>query len=123
MIHLWSLISLGSKVNPASEVSSSVPLPRFRSLFSSLRYIFNICFSCSDWMVTWHPYAGLVISPLASRRADRRRGRDRSLIICCRKVQGRLSSINRFNTVERKRTTRKRKDVTNDKGKKKKNRT
>lgn len=73
MIYLWSLISLGSKVNPASEeASSSAPLPRFLSLFSSLRYIFIICFSCSDWMVTWQPYVGLVTSPLASRRADTR---------------------------------------------------
>lgn len=69
--YLWNFISLGSKGSPASKESmSSAPLPRFLSLFSSLRYIFIICFSCSDWMVTWHPYAGLVISPLASRRAN-----------------------------------------------------
>lgn len=63
--YLWALISLGSKGRTASQEShSSVTLPRFLSLFSSLRYIFIICFSCSDWTVTWHPYMGLVTSPL-----------------------------------------------------------
>lgn len=63
IFYLWALISLGSKGKAASETSlSSAPLPLFRSLFSSLRYIFIICFSCSDWMVTWQPYMGLVIS-------------------------------------------------------------
>lgn len=51
-----ALISLGSKVRAASEGSpSSAPLPFFLSFFSSRRYIFIICFSCSDWMVTWQP--------------------------------------------------------------------
>lgn len=63
MAYRRALISLGSKFKAASETSlSSVPLARFLSLFSSLRYIFIICFSCSEWMVTWHPNAGLVTS-------------------------------------------------------------
>lgn len=63
MKYRWALISLGSKVTEASEASlSSAPFPLFLSLFSPLRYIFIICFSCSDWMVTWHPNMGLVVS-------------------------------------------------------------
>lgn len=118
--YLWNFISLGSKGSPASKESmSSVPLPRFLSLFSSLRYIFIICFSCSDWMVTWHPYAGLVISPLASRRANTWE-RDRVSNISWgythwgkkyKVLHSELKSINQLNTVGSKRRSNRGEEV------------